>query len=239
MSNEEYERMLTDAEEYNKRLVEAERMSLVLSDEQTEEYNSLLNASGTGIMGYVDINKIHVTLPIYHGTDEAVLQVAIGHLAGTSLPVGGESTHSVISGHRGLPSSRLFTDIDRLVVGDTFTLNVLDNVLTYEVDQIRIVLPEEVNELKIVEGEDYCTLLTCTPYGVNSHRLLVRGKRVETKALANVRVKADALQISNPVVAIFIAVPLLILLIVIALISSGIRKRNKKRRVIAFNEVLR
>lgn len=239
MPNEEYERMMDEAQSYNRRLAEADRMMLILSDEAADEYNGLLDASGTGIMGYVDIPKIRITLPMYHGTDEAVLQVAIGHLAGTSLPVGGPSTHTVISGHRGLPSSRLFTDIDRLVVGDTFTLNVLDNVLTYEVDQIRIVLPEEVDELKIVEGMDYCTLLTCTPYGVNSHRLLVRGHRVETKAAANVRVKADALQVGTSVVAIFVAVPLLILLTVLVLISSGVRRSHKKRRIMAYNEVLR
>ena len=238
MGNEEYERMLKEAEEYNTKLAKQERLRLRLTEEEKAEYNSLMDVSGTGIMGYVDIPEIHVKLPIYHGTDDAVLQIAIGHIEGTSLPVGGVSTHTVISGHRGLPSSRLFTDLDRLVLGDTFTLNVMDKVLTYEVDQIRIVLPEEVDELAITEGMDYCTLLTCTPYGINSHRLLVRGKRVMTKFVANVRVKADALQISTTVVAIFIAVPLLLILTIAIMISSGIRRRRKRNNKLALNEVM-
>ena len=238
MGNEEYERMLKEAEEYNTKLAKQERLRLRLTEEEKAEYNSLMDVSGTGIMGYVDIPEIHVKLPIYHGTDDAVLQIAIGHIEGTSLPVGGVSTHTVISGHRGLPSSRLFTDLDRLVLGDTFTLNVMDKVLTYEVDQIRIVLPEEVDELSITQGMDYCTLLTCTPYGINSHRLLVRGKRVMTKFVANVRVKADALQISTTVVAIFIAVPLLLILTIVIMISSGVRRRRKRNNKLALNEVM-
>lgn len=151
------------------------------NDEEKQYYEQLLNVSGNGIMGYIEIPSIDVMLPIYHGTSEEVLQVAIGHIEGSSLPIGGESTHSVISGHRGLPSSRLFTDIDQLSEGDTFTLMVLDEVLTYEVDQIRIVEPEDISLLAIEEGQDLCTLVTCTPYGVNSHRLLVRGHRVENQ----------------------------------------------------------
>jgi len=147
--------------------------------DQLTGYNDTLDITGTGIMGYITISKIGVELPIYHGTSDGVLQIAAGHLEGTSLPVGGESTHAVISAHRGLPSAKLFTNLDQLEVGDTFTITVLDRVLTYEVDKISIVLPTETDELKIAEGKDYVTLMTCTPYGINTHRLLVRGERTE------------------------------------------------------------
>ena len=153
----------------------------------------------------------------YHGTGEDVLAVGIGHMAGSSLPVGGESTHCCLSGHRGLPSAKLFTDLDKLVVGDTFMLKVLDEVLTYEVDQILIVLPEEMEALEISEGQDLCTLVTCTPYGINSHRLLVRGHRVETKAETAVRVSGDAVQIDPVVVAPVVAVPMILILLVFLL----------------------
>ena len=154
----------------------------------------MLNITDSGIMGYVEIPKINCKLPIYHGIDDSVLQVAIGHIAGTSLPVGGESSHCVISGHRGLPSARLFTDIDKLNQGDTFAIHVLDETLYYEVDQIRIVKPEQTENIRITKGEDYCTLVTCTPYGVNSHRLLVRGHRLQNQKDSDVRVTADAIQ---------------------------------------------
>lgn len=143
------------------------------------EYEAQLNVAGNGIMGYIEIPGIKCSLPIYHGTDEAVLQIAVGHIPGSSLPVGGERSHCVLSGHRGLPSAKLFTDLDQMEEGDLFMLHVLDETLTYEVDQITVVLPEEVNDLELVEGEDYCTLVTCTPYGINTHRLLVRGRRTE------------------------------------------------------------
>ena len=166
------------AKEYNEGLLsKSDRWKL--SEEEKKEYESLLDVSGTGIMGYIEIPKLNCSLPIYHGTDEGALQIAIGHLEGSSLPVGGESTHCVLSGHRGLPSARLFTDLDQLQKGDLFILNVLDEKLAYEVDQIEVVLPDEMDELAIEEGEDLCTLVTCTPYGINSHRLLVRGRRVE------------------------------------------------------------
>ncbi|MGM9639653.1 MAG: class C sortase, partial [Butyricicoccaceae bacterium] len=153
-------------------------------------------------------------LPIYHGTDEAVLQIAVGHLEWSSLPVGGESTHCVLSGHRGLPSARLFTDLDKLVEGDIFLLRVLDEVLTYEVDQIRIVEPQEVDDLDITAGEDLCTLVTCTPYGINTHRLLVRGHRVENRAdAAGVRVTADAILLDPLLTAPLAAVPMVLLLV--------------------------
>ena len=225
-----YDQIWNEAHAYNAELAKKE-MDFKLSDEQLEEYNSLLNITGNGIMGYVDIPAINVTLPVYHGTEESVLQIAIGHIAGTSLPVGGESTHCVISGHRGLPSAKLFTDIDKLVVGDLFTLNVLDEVLTYEVDQIRIVLPHEVDDLRIEAGKDYCTMVTCTPYGINTHRLLVRGHRIETKADAHeVRVAADALQVDEKMVALFIAAPLLFLLGIGVIVGSGIQGKRMKKK---------
>ncbi|MBQ0065202.1 MAG: class C sortase [Firmicutes bacterium] len=209
MDNSEYEQILSDAKDYNDRLA-LDPPSWHLDKQQLKEYKSVLDISGTGIMGYVEIPKLHIELPIYHGTDEGVLQIAIGHIAGTSLPVGGNSSHCVISGHRGLPSARLFTDIDRLVEGDLFKLNILDETLTYEVDQIRIVLPEDVQDLKIEEGKDYCTLVTCTPYGINSHRLLVRGHRVDNGS--NLRVSADAVQINRLYIALITGVILLIIL---------------------------
>lgn len=229
IDDDQYERIWSDARAYNAELATKE-LNFNLTDEQLEEYNSLLDVTGTGVMAFIDIPAVNVTLPIYHGTDEAVLQIAIGHIAGTSLPVGGPSTHCVVSGHRGLPSAKLFTDIDKLVVGDYFTLNVLDEVLTYEVDQIRIVLPYELEDLQIEEGKDYCTLVTCTPYGINTHRLLVRGRRIETKADAHVvRITADALQVDTKLVAIFIAAPLLLLFGIGAIVTSNIRGRRKRR----------
>ncbi|MBQ6239460.1 MAG: class C sortase [Firmicutes bacterium] len=228
LDNEEYDEMLEEAREYNARLART-RTEYTLTDEQLEEYNSVLNVSGTGIMGYVDIPSIKVTLPIYHGTDEAVLQTAVGHIESTSLPVGGANTHCVISGHRGLPSARLFTDIDRLTVGDIFTLNVLDEVLTYEVEQILIVEPYDLSGLQIIPGRDLVTLVTCTPYGINTHRLLVRGHRIETGKVSNVRVMADAIQIDKTTVAVFIAAPVLLALMGIVLIATGIQRRRIRR----------
>ena len=228
LDNEEYDEMLEEAREYNAQLART-RTEYTLTDEQLEEYNSVLNVSGTGIMGYVDIPSIRVTLPIYHGTDEAVLQTAVGHIESTSLPVGGANTHCVISGHRGLPSARLFTDIDRLTVGDIFTLNVLDEVLTYEVEQILIVEPYDLSGLQIIPGRDLVTLVTCTPYGINTHRLLVRGHRIETGKVSNVRVMADAIQIDKTTVAVFIAAPVLLALMGIVLIATGIQRRRIRR----------
>ncbi len=174
----DYERMLAEAREYNRELQENPVSLNGFTDEEREKYDSLLDVSGTGIMGYVDIPKLRVSLPIYHGTDEAVLQIAIGHLEGSSLPVGGLDSHCVISGHRGLPSAKLFSNLDEMKIGDYFMLNVLNQKLTYQVDQIEVVLPSELEYLKIEKGRDLCTLVTCTPYGINTHRLLVRGQRV-------------------------------------------------------------
>lgn len=188
-------------------------------------YSTTLDVTGTGIMGYITIPRIGVELPIYHGTSDAVLQVAAGHLEGTSLPVGGESTHCVLSAHRGLPSARLFTDLDRLKEGDTFTLSVLNRLLTYEIDQILIVKPEEVDALAIEPGQDLCTLVTCTPYGINSHRLLVRGHRVENaKEKPVLFVPADMVQIDPLVVTPIVAAPMLLILLIFLLIRY--RKRS-------------
>jgi len=225
LDSEEYDHIWSDAYEYNVSISDRRNIFL-LSDEQRKEYNSLLNLGGDGIMGYIDIPSIDVLLPIYHGTTEAVLSVAVGQLDWSSLPVGGTSTHCVVSGHRGLPSAKLFTDIDKLAVGDYFMMNILDEVLTYEVDQIRIVLPEETDDLLIEEGKDLCTLVTCTPYGINSHRLLVRGHRVDNIENAQtVRVTADAVIVERLVVVPFVLAPILVIMLVWLLFSTGKRKR--------------
>ena len=224
LNQEEYERIWNAACEYNASLADRENKYL-LSDEQKKEYEELLNVSGLGVMGYIEIPSIKCSLPIYHGTEESILQIAIGHLEWSSLPVGGESTHCVLSGHRGLPSAKLFTDLDKLEEGDIFLLRVLDETLTYEVDQILIVEPEETEALEIEEGKDYCTLVTCTPYGINSHRLLVRGHRVENQASAqSIRVTADAVQIDSKIVATALAAAILLILILIMLVKTRRRE---------------
>ncbi len=220
LDDNSYDKLLSEARAFNTQLANSP-VEFRLSDSQKIIYNYLLNVDGNGIIGYVEIPSINCSLPIYHGTDQSVLQVAIGHLEWTSLPVGGKSTHCVISGHRGLPSAKLFTDINKLSEGDVFTLRVLDETLTYEVDKILIIEPHQTDDLKIVEGKDYCTLMTCTPYGVNTHRLLVRGHRVEnTQDASNVFVTADAIQIKPLIVSIVVAIPLLILLLIIVCYSS-------------------
>ena len=222
----QYDEMWKAAQDYNRSLAQRET-AFALTDEQKAAYESLLDVSGLGVMGYIEIPEIDCSLPIYHGTEESVLQVAVGHLEWSSLPVGGEGTHCVLSGHRGLPSAKLFTNLDKLAVGDTFLLRVLDEVLTYEVDQILIVEPEQVDALGIVPGEDYCTLVTCTPYGINSHRLLVRGHRVEnTPEAARMHVTADATQFDPLLVAPVLAIPVLLLLLIILLLP----KRQSKSR---------
>ena len=214
LSKENYDELWTAAKSYNASLVPRFN-AFLLTDEQKEQYDSLLNVSGLGIMGYIEIPEINCSLPIYHGTDESDLQIAVGHISWSSLPSGGESTHCVLSGHRGLPSAKLFTNLDKLTEGSVFMLRVLDEVLTYEVDQILTVLPDEVDALQIVEGDDLCTLVTCTPYGINSHRLLVRGHRIENvEAAKTARVTADAIQIEPLLVAPAVAVPFLILLMI-------------------------
>lgn len=228
LNDDSYQRMLEEANAYNAALAAPGTRFMPLDEEGWQRYTEVLDVTGTGVMGYIDIPEIKCSLPIYHGTDESVLQFAIGHLEWSSLPVGGESTHSVLSGHRGLPSAKLFTDIDQLREKDLFYLNILGDTLTYEVDQILTVLPADVDALQITPGEDFCTLVTCTPYGVNSHRLLVRGHRIETDKASTVRVTADALQISPKVVAPVVAAPMLLILLVVLFATTG-KKKNKKK----------
>ena len=225
MDEQDYEKLWDAAVSYNQKLFQSGH-GLGLKDEETEEYNELLDVSGTGIMSYIEIPKIKCSLPIYHGTDEGVLQIAVGHIEGSSLPVGGLNTHCILSGHRGLPSAKLFSNLDKLEEGDIFMIRTLDQTLTYEVDQIRIVLPDEVEDLKIEEGKDLCTLVTCTPYGINTHRLLVRGHRVANQEEAEaVRVTADAMLVDNRIVAMCIAVPVLVLLLIYVAFGGRRRKR--------------
>lgn len=228
IGDDEYGQIMKEALGYNDALA-ASGIKWQLTEQEKTQYKSLLDISGTGIMAYIEIPRINVTLPVYHGTDESVLQTAIGHLEGTSLPVGGETSHCVLSGHRGLPSARLFTDLDRLTVGDTFVLNVLDEVLMYEVDQIRIVLPSDLSELTMAEGKDYCTLVTCTPYGVNTHRLLVRGKRIESKRALSVRVTADAMLVDRVIVAIAFGVPMLLIILTVWIVITGLQRRGRAK----------
>lgn len=225
LDSDTYEKLWSDADSYNKALLhKASRYEMTA--EERAEYESLLNVSGNGIIGYIEIPVINCSLPIYHGTDESVLQVAVGHIEGTSLPVGGVGTHCVLSGHRGLPSAKLFTNLDKLTEGDEFMLQVLNETLTYEVDQILIVEPYEMDSLVIEQDKDYCTLVTCTPYGINTHRLLIRGHRVENAEEAHtVRVTADALQIEPIIVAPFVAVPMLLILMIALLVGTRRKKR--------------
>jgi sortase A len=220
----EIDEMINDAKDYNTALA-SNSHSFKNGESKDEAYNSTLNIDGKGMMGYITIDKIDVNLPIYHGTSSDVLSKGVGHIEGSSLPVGGKSTHCVLSGHRGLPASKLFTDLDDLEIGDTFTITVLDRVITYEVDQIKTVLPDGVTDLDIVDGEDYVTLVTCTPYGVNTHRLLVRGHRIENLAEMSTAT-ADALQVDTKIVALCIAIPILAILLIWVLIHYR-KKRNK------------
>ena len=219
-----YQGLWEEARAYNRSLP-GKANRLMPTEEELAVYYSLLDVAGNGILGYIEIPDIKCSLPVYHGVDPAVLQIAVGHIEGTSLPTGGESTHCVLSGHRGLPSAKLFTDLDQMAKGDLFMLRVLDETLTYEVDQILIVEPHEVDALEIIEGEDLCTLVTCTPYGVNSHRLLVRGHRIENLEIAKtVHVTADALQIEPILVAPVVAAPMLLALLIAMLVSTRKKK---------------
>ena len=229
LSDADYQTYFDAADAYNRQLNTTS--NAFYKPDLVSGYAQTLDISGTGIMGYITIPKISVELPIYHGTDEGVLQVAAGHLEGSSLPVGGAGTHAVISAHRGLPSAKLFTNLDELEVGDRFTITVLNRVLTYEVDQISIVLPTEIDQLLPTEGMDYVTLMTCTPYGINTHRLLVRGKRVETtESQKHIRVAADAFRIEPTIVAPILAIPMLLAALVGVLVAPHLRKRSKRRR---------
>ena len=219
------EELLEAAREYNSRLLQKEN-PFSMTEEEMAEYRSLLDVSGTGIIGYVQIPLLRVNVPVYHTTEESVLQVAVGHLEWSSLPIGGESTHSAISGHRGLPSARLFTDLDKMKEGDTFTITVLNQTVTYQVDQIRIVTPEDVSDLAIVPGEDYCTLVTCTPYGINTHRMLVRGRRIENLQ-GELVVPPEAHRVPNYITIPAVGIPLLFVFLAVMLVLTG-RKRKPK-----------
>ena len=230
MSKEDYTKILDEARDYNKRLGET-GIQWVMTDAQKEEYNGMLKIKGTDVMGYISIPKIHVKLPMYHGTDEAVLQTSIGHLEQTSLPVGGKNSHCSVSGHRGLPSARLFTDLDKIREGDTWTMTVLNETVTYQVDQIRIVEPEDLSNLSILENKDFCTLITCTPYGVNTHRLLVRGHRIPNID-GDANLTADAIQIEPIYIAPFLAAPILMALLAALFVTTRkARRYNPQKNV--------
>lgn len=224
LEDDEYNEILNQAKEYNAEIAKYGNKR-ALTGSEMERYNSLLDPSGTGVMAYIDIPIIDVSLPVYHGVSDAVLQVATGHLEWSALPVGGESTHCVLSGHRGLPSAKLFTNLDKLNVGDIFMLHVLKETFTYQVDQVLIVEPHETEDLNIIKDGDYCTLVTCTPYGINSHRLLVRGHRIENLAEEEILIiTADATQIEPLLVAPVVAAPILFVLFLYLMIKY--RKRR-------------
>ena len=227
LDDSENKKMLKAARKYNKSLLKKSD-HWKLSKKDKKKYESLLDVSGTGIMGYIEIPKIDCSLPIYHGTDEGALQIAIGHLEGSSLPVGGKSTHCVLSGHRGLPSARLFTDLDQMEEGDIFILNILGRKLAYEVDQIRVVLPEEMSDLEIEEGKDLCTLVTCTPYGINTHRLLVRGHRTEYVE-KKVEEEKKEVQTKKTDIRLMIAGGAGVLILIIIIIVIVMKRRRKRR----------
>ena len=215
----EYQAMWQEAVDYNADLA-AKGQGQILSEEEKMRYNRVLDVTGTGIMGYIEIPSIDVELPIHHGTEENILQVAVGHLDWSSFPVGGASTHCVLSAHRGLPSAKLFTDLDQLEEGDIFLLNVLEETLAYQVDQILTVEPQEIQELYIQEGQDLCTLVTCTPYGINTHRLLVRGHHIENLPDDYIHVTAEAIPVDPLLVAPLVAAPILVALVAIVLVKT-------------------
>lgn len=228
-SDDKLEHFFTEAEAYNQRLHDTADAFYI--PELVSGYDEALDITGTGVMGYIDIDKLGLELPIYHGVSQEVLQIGIGHLPGTSMPVGGASTHCVVSGHRGLPSAKLFTDLNKMEIGDRFTITVLNRILTYEVDQIKVVLPTESADLQIQEGEDFCTLLTCTPYGINTHRLLVRGKRTEnaeTSKKTGMTVKNEAFLIDRMIVTPIMSIPLLIPAVILLFLYDKYDNRKHK-----------
>lgn len=223
LKNEEYSEQFEKAEAYNEAL-NAVSAPFAAYD-SIAGYEEALNVMGNGIMGYIEIEKINVKLPIYHGTSDKVLDRAVGHIEGSSLPIGGESRHSVLSAHRGLPSAKLFTNLDKLVEGDTFTITVLNRLITYEIDQIRIVLPNEFEELAVAKGKDYCTLLTCTPYGINTHRLLVRGHCIDNaQEEQDIIIRSEAFELDSTLLAPIVAAPILLVLLVILLVKYRKKK---------------
>ncbi len=230
LTPEDYSAFFEKAEAYNRKI---KNMSFPFLNHKNiaDEYYSTLDVNGNGMMGYITIEKIKVQLPIYHGTSDQVLNSAVGHIEGSSLPVGGESTHAVFSAHRGLPSAKLFTNLDKLTVGDIFTIRILDRTFTYQVDQVLIVLPNETDNLNIVPGEDLCTLVTCTPYGINTHRMLVRGTRIENIEEDKViNVITEAYQIDPLIVTPAVAAPILGLLLIYLIVKSSKSKNKKKKK---------
>ena len=214
---EDYTAIFAEADAYNQSLAQLDEP--LVEHNRLPDYNSILNIGGTGMMGYITIPKISQELPVYHGTSDGVLSVAVGHLQGTSLPVGGEGTHCVVSAHRGLPTAVLFTHLDRMEIGDIFYFTILDRTLTYEVDQIRIVEPDDASLLQIVDGKDYCTLLTCTPYGINTQRLLVRGHQVDATQTRSLYVANEAYRIEPLVVMPIVALPIIFTLLIYVMLA--------------------
>ena len=230
MDEDSFKKWFDEADDYNRRLNET--AGAFYKPQKVSGYEDTLNFIGDGVIGYVSIDKINVELPIYHSTEPEVLQFAAGHLEGTSLPVGGEGTHSVLVAHRGLPSARLFTDLDELETGDIFTITVLNRVMTYEIDQILTVLPEEVKELQTQEGKDFCTLLTCTPYGINTHRLLVRGKRIENSEEKEALIVVnEAFKVDPLIVAPVVAAPMILIFVIVVIFSGRGKKKLRKEGV--------
>ena len=213
---EDYDAFFQEAEEYNNKL--SQLSSPLVNYPELSGYNNILNIGGNGIMGYINIPKLSVEIPLYHGVSAEVLNIACGHLEGTSLPIGGENTHCVLSAHRGLPHAKLFTELDKMELGDTFLITVLNRTITYQVDQIKIVRPEEIDDIQIVDDEDLCTLLTCTPYGINSHRLLVRGTRIENAPPA-LYVTSNAYRIDSLVATPVVAAPILLILLIVLMVK--------------------
>ena len=231
------EKLFNDARAYNDTLLtNGNRFNM--TDDERKEYQKVLDLTGAGIMGYIQISSLGINLPIYHGTEEKYLQVAIGHIEGSSVPVGGMSTHAAVSGHRGLPRAKLFTDLDKMVEGDTFTITVLNKTLTYEVDQIRIVNPDDMSDLAIEQGADYVTLITCTPYGINTHRLLVRGHRIENMT-GMVAIPPEGVLIPSYVAVPAVALPMLFVYLVGALLYFRLKRPglNKERALQELREL--
>lgn len=224
IDKEDYTKIFKEAEKYNNKLLKLDYPFVEYN--KIKNYNNILNINNNGMIGYIKIDKLKIELPIYHGTSSSVLNVAVGHLEGSSLPIGGKSTHSVLAAHRGLPNKELFTNITKLELGDIFTITVLDKILTYRVDNITIVEPSDISKLKIVENKDYVTLLTCTPYGLNFHRLLVRGIRIEKKEEKHIMITSDAYQIDKTKVTIIISIPILLILIIYIILKPTQKKFN-------------
>ena len=234
MTEEDYSAELQKANEYNDKL---RALPYALRDYRklSKQYEETANIGGNGLMGYIAIDKLQLEIPIYHGASDAVLNTACGHYEGSSLPVGGESTHSVIMAHRGLPHARLFTDLDKMQVGDIFVINILGQELTYEVDQVKIVLPDDVSDVQIIRGQDYCTLVTCTPYGINTHRLLVQGTRIETIRHRALYITSDAFMVDRIIVTPIVAMPIIFVLIMIV-IFKPVKKKFKLANFVDLEE---